>query len=427
MLPGPLQTLLWAVGPRRFAETCRRRHGPIFTTNMYPFGQVIYVCAPEEIHRILTTDAHLFPAGAANKVIEFVAGPRSLLMLDGGEHAAPRRKLTPPFHGANVGHFVELMQRVVEQEVGGWREREVVRLQGPLQRISLEVMIQAVFGVTDSRRIDRLRFLVPELLRTNPAIALIPFLRRDFGGRGPWARFTRLRREVDEVIYAEIADRRAAGASDRRDALSMLLGGDAEISDDELRDHLVTILAVGHETTATETAWFFERVLRHPGTFERVLDAVALEEWRYLDAAINETMRTRPVTMDIARVLAQPGEVGGYRFPTGTMFALSLAMLHTSPELYPEPDRFRPERFLDAGPSRGSFLPFGGGSHRCLGASLAMVEMRTIISTILRNVDLAVARPAPERPRPRGPMLVPHREAEVMVVRNRLRSGAGVA
>ncbi|WP_406640233.1 cytochrome P450 [Amycolatopsis sp. WGS_07] len=416
-LPALVQTLMWAAAPVRFGKSCLRRYGPLFTARILGFGDVVYVCAPDGIRRILRDDAGSFGAAAANEPIKFVVGRHSLLMSDGAEHTSRRKELMPPLHGNNVAAYVEVMVSIVEQEIRQWPAGRTVRLLDCFQRVTLEVMIRAVFGITDSSRLDRLRALVPRLLDINPLIILLPAVRRGFGGFGPWATFQRLLREVDGIIYAEIADRRARPVDNGRDVLSILLA--RQQNDEELRDHLVTLLAVGQETTATQLAWFFERVLRAPGA----LDQVSGADPKVLDAAIHEAIRTRPATLDVGRIATEPWTYDGWTFPAGTMFAVSLGLLHLSADLYPGPETYSISRFFPAEPPSTHFLPFGGGTHRCLGASLAMVEMRTIISSILRHVRLDLVRTAPEAVAPKGPMLVPRRGAEAVVTENRLLAG----
>ncbi|WP_409464571.1 cytochrome P450 [Amycolatopsis sp. GA6-003] len=422
-LPALVQTLMWAAAPVRFGQSCLRRYGPLFTARILGFGEVVYVCEPDGIRRILRDDAGSFGAAAANEPIEFVVGRHSLLTSDGARHASRRKELMPPLHGDNVAAYVEVMVSIVEQEIRRWPAGRTVRLLDCFQRVTLEVMIRAVFGITDSSRLDRLRVLVPRLLALNPMLILLPALRRSFGGFGPWAAFQRLLSEVDGIVYAEIADRRAAGpAAGGRDVLSILLARQGEpVSDEELRDHLVTLLAVGQETTATQLAWFFERALRAPGALGRISGA----DPKVLDAAIHEAIRTRPATLDVGRIATRPWRHGGWEFPAGTMFAVSLGLLHLSADLHPRPEVYSIGRFYPAGPPSAHFLPFGGGTHRCLGASLAMVEMRTIISAVLRHVRLELVRTAPEAVAPKGPMLVPRRGAEAVVAENRLLEGRG--
>ncbi|WP_370944224.1 cytochrome P450 [Amycolatopsis sp. cg5] len=419
-LPAVVQTVLWAVAPVRFGKACLARYGPLFTMRIVGFGDTVYVCTPELIHKILRDEDGMFDAAVANKSIKFVVGEHSLLLSGGATHAERRRLLMQPLHGSNVGEYVDLMETIVEQEIRAWQPGSTVRLLEVFQRVTLEVMIRAVFGISDSTRLHRLRELVPKLLDINPAIIVLPWLRRSFGGFGPWAKLQSVLRAVDEIILAEIADRRAA-PTEGRDLLSILLRDEKfELSARELRDHLVTLLAVGQETTATQLAWFFERVLRAPREFERIEAEVAEGNWAFLEAAIHEAVRIRPTTMDIGRVGTARWESGGHVFPAGTMFAVSLGLLHLSPDLHANPDRYSVGRFFPAEPPAAHFRPFGGGAHRCLGASLAMVEMRTIISAILRHVRLNPSTVDAERVTPKGPMLLPGRGAEVVVVENAL-------
>jgi cytochrome P450 len=424
-LPAVVQTVMWVVAPVKFGKACMRRYGPLFTARILGFGAVVYISTPDGIRRILRDDAGDFDAAAANEPIKFVVGTHSLLMSDGVAHTERRKVLMRPLHGSNIADYVGVMVSIVEQEIRRWPVRSTVRLLDCFQRVTLEVMVRAVFGITDSSRLDRLRVLVPRLLDVNPVIILLPVTRRSFGGFGPWAAFQRLLREVDEIIFAEIRERRAELAADPSgrggDVLSILLAKGQDnpaATDQELRDHLVTLLAVGQETTATQLAWFFERVMRAPGALEQVRAAVRDDDEKFLDAAIHEAIRARPTTLDIGRIAVNPWEAHGYVFPPGTMFAVSLGLLHLSTDLHQDPEAYSVERFFPVEPPSAHFMPFGGGSHRCLGASLAMIEMRTVISTILRHVRLELSQAAPEGVSPKGPMLVPRRGAEVVIAEN---------
>ncbi|QUQ65283.1 cytochrome P450 monooxygenase [Kutzneria sp. CA-103260] len=416
-----MQTVMWALVPVWFGEECMARYGPLFTARILGFGNVVYVCTPDGIRRILRDDADKFDAAAANKSIKFVVGEHSLLMSDGAEHTERRRILMRPLHGCNMTDYVVLMESIIDQEIRQWRVNARIKLLDCLQRVTLEVMMRAVFGITDSVRLDRLRVLVPRLLDISPVIILLPAMRRSFGGFGPWVRFQRLLHEVDDIIFAEIAERRVDPVSDGTDVVSILLANEeAALTDQELRDHMVTLLAVGQETTATQLAWFFERVLRTPDALEQIVTAVAEQDWKLIDAAIHESIRARPTTMDVGRVALKPWHANGYDFPAGTMFAVSLGLLHHSPQLHDKPDVYLVSRFSPEEPPSTHFMPFGGGNHRCLGASLAMIEMRTVISTIMRHVRLEPARTAAERVACKGPMLVPRHGTAVVVTENRL-------
>ncbi|MFC5286524.1 cytochrome P450 [Actinokineospora guangxiensis] len=420
--PAVVQTAVWALAPVEFGRYCLRRYGPLFTARILGFGPVVHVCAPETVRRVLSTEAHRFDAAKANEAIRFVVGAHSLLLSGEAEHTARRRVLMRPLHGANVARYVEVMEAAVAREVDGWAVGSTVRLLDSFQRVTLEVMMRAVFGITDSARLARLRVLVPRLLAINPLVILVPAVRRNFGGHGPWARLTALVTEVDAIIHAELAERRAArraGAEPGPDVVSALLACPEPVSDAELRDHMVTLLAVGQETTATQLAWLFERLLRLPDALAAVT-AAAREADRadqngrdVLDAAVHEAIRSRPTTMDLGRVAVEPWEADGFTVPAGTLVAVSLGLLHRRPAAYPDPDSYDLARRLQHGPG---FLPFGAGEHRCLGASLAMVQMRTVLTAVLTAVTLAPDRAFAEWAAPKGPMLLPHRGARARVV-----------
>jgi cytochrome P450 family 135 len=425
-LPSVVQSALWAARPAWFNEMCRRRYGDLFAVSMYPFGQIVYLTEPGLIKSILTSGGDLFPAGEANSVLDFVVGARSLLLLDGECHTSRRRMLMPPFHGDNVARYSTLIDSVASEEIARWPEHTPLRIHHRLQWITLELMMRAVFGIADTGHLAELHRLVPELLRIHPMIMLFPRLRRDLGARSPWGRFVRAQRGVDEILCSEIERRRAGvHGADRTDVLSLLLtapsANAASLSAAELRDHLVTLLAVGHETTATALAWVIERLTRHPDVLTRLRRELDAGDASYLEAVICETLRVRPVTMDIARTVSRNTEIGGYRLDAGTMVALSLQLLHSSSAIYVDPGAFRPERFLAAPPPPFHFLPFGGGAHRCLGATFAMMEMKVVLRTFLRLVDASPARTREETMHAVGPMLVPSRGAEIVI---RHRPGA---
>ncbi|CAM3751923.1 cytochrome P450 [Kibdelosporangium persicum] len=424
-LPAMAQTILSVTNPLSFADRCRAKYGDVFTMRVFPVGQVVCVSDIGIIRDIVTSDGSVFRAGEANSVIEFVVGRNSLLMLDGGEHIRRRRVLLPPFRGASVRGHQRSVGQIAADCARWWPVGRPIRLLPRMQEITLEIMMRSVFGITDLARLAGLRTLVPQLLHMNPAIMLFPPLRRDLGPRSPGGRYARVKRAVDGIIHQEIDRRRrdTAGTTGE-DVLSGLMDvrdeHGAPLSDEELRDHLVTLLAVGHETTATSMSWIFERLVRHPRVLARLRTEIAestTDEPEYVDAVINETLRLRPVVSDIARVATTDTRVGGYHVPRGTMIALSISAIHRSPDQFSAPEAFRPERFLDGETAHEVFLPFGGGPHRCLGASFAMMVMRRVVPRIVAELDIRAARPEPESARLTGPVLTPSRGAEVVVSR----------
>jgi cytochrome P450 len=290
--------------------------------------------------------------------------------------------------------------------------------------VTLEVILKAVFGIRGTERERRAAELVGEFAHRSDLVTTIPGLRRDLGRWSPWAKFKRARAALDDFIYEEIADRRGQpDAAERDDVLSLLLAAEHDdgspMTDRELRDELVTVLGAGHETTATALAWTMERVLRTPRVLERLRESVEAGEDEYLDATIKESLRARPVIVDVARKLARPAEIGGYELPAGTFVLPAIAGLHYREDLFPEPDEFRPERFLDGKADTYTWIPFGGGVRRCVGAAFAQYEMRVILRTILERTELRAPDPEPERVRLRNVTLAPGKGARVELVARR--------
>jgi cytochrome P450 len=308
------------------------------------------------------------------------------------------------------------MLAATRREMERWPVGEPFALRPHMQRITLAVIMRAVFGVHDEDRLLRFERLIDAFGARVNLVTAFPPLRRNLGRWSPWGRFLRARAALDEFIYEEIALRRAeldGAATARDDVLSLLLGAHHEdgspMSDEELRDELVTVLGAGHETTATALAWAMERLLRSPGPMERLRDSLAAGEEAYLEATVKETLRARPVIVDVARKLTAPLQFGGYELPAGSYAMAAIAALHYREDLFPEPQRFRPERFLEGKPDTYSWIPFGGGVRRCIGAAFAEYEMRVVLREILERADLSAPDPAPEPPRVRNITLAPAR------------------
>jgi len=327
-----------------------RRYGDVFSSRFPIFGRVVYVAEPALVKEVFLGDAKTFHAGEANTLaLGDALGDHSLLTLDEERHLSQRKLLLPPFHGESVRRYVEVMAEATEREVATWPVGKEIQLRPRMQAITLEVILRAVFGVRDNARMDLFRERIPPLGETTSILNWLPFMDRDLGGITPAAKFRRALAAVDELIYAEIADRRAApDGEERDDVLSLLLRGRHEngspMTDSELRDELMTLLTAGHETTATGLAWAFERLLRTPRVLERL--TASLDDVDYLDAVVKETLRVRPVVVDVARKLTRETEVGGWRLPAGTLVLPAIAVLHARP-------RRRARRALAAHARRG--------------------------------------------------------------------------
>ena len=433
--PGPrapraLQTYLWLTRPTRVFEYCARRYGDPFTVRLLLAGDMVYVADPAAVREMFAGDPAKFHAGEAYTLMEPTGGKHSLFLLDEDEHLRMRKLLLPPLHGERLARWAEVIATITEREVRSWPVDTPFRLRPITEAITLDVIMQIVFGIREAERAAELRRLLPGLFHVSLAQApsfVEPRLRKDLGRWSPWGRYVRLRARIDELLYDEIARRReelsGESAGDRGDVLSLLLGARDEngrgLSDVELRDQLVTMLLAGHETTASQLAWAFERILRHPQVVARLREEIEDGGSEYLDAVIKETLRSRSVAPHVARMLTEPMEVGGYRIPARTVVAAGIYLIHHSPTLYPDPRAFRPERFLDgASPEHFAWIPFGGGVRRCLGVGLATLEMRIVIPTVLRMVALRPSRPEPERIGVLGVTLVPSRGGEVVVERH---------
>ena len=423
-LPKAAQTARLARDPMGYMRRCRARYGELFTLRYHPFDTLVYVCDPEVIREIFTGDPEVFRAGEANQFMEPTLGPRSVLLLDGADHLRMRKLMLPPFHGRSVTRYRDVMADIAARELDTWPIGRPFPLRPRMQAITLEVILRAVFGIEDSERLERLRTSLLAMLNVNMIHGALPFTRVDLGPRSPWGRYLRARAAADEIIFEQIAGRRAqAGGEERDDVLALLLAVEDEdgegLSDAELRDELVTLLMAGHETTATALAWAFERLVRHPAALARVREEAAAGDDAYLEAVIRETLRARPVVIDVARTLAAPATLGGYDLPAGVMVVPMITLVQTGPGAWEDPDAFRPERFLGDAPAPYTWIPFGGGVRRCLGASFATFEMRVVLETILPAADLLPSSPEPEAARLRHVTLVPARGGEVVLERRR--------
>jgi cytochrome P450 family 135 len=418
-MPSLMQAAFVTVSPYAWMVKRWRRYGDVFSSRFPIFGRVVYIADPTLVKEVFAGDSETFHAGEANTLaLGDALGEHSLLTLDEGRHMSQRKLLLPPFHGQSVRRYVEVMAEATEREVARWPVGEEIELRPRMQAITLDVILRAVFGVRDDERMDLFRERIPPLGETTSVLNWLPFMDRDLGGITPAARFRRALAAVDELIYAEIADRKSASDGDQRDdVLSLLLRARHEdgspMTDAELRDELMTLLTAGHETTATGLAWAFERLLRTPRVLERLTGS--LEDDDYLEAVVKETLRVRPVIVDVARKLTRDTEVAGWQLPAGTLVLPAIAVLHARPDLYESHAEFRPERFLDGDIESYAWIPFGGGVRRCIGASFAQVEMRTVLREVLRRVRLRAPTQRPERGVIRHVTVVPGRGARAIV------------
>jgi cytochrome P450 len=429
-LPGLGASLMFVWRPIGFVSWLRRRYGPIVALRDSLLGDLAYVSDPKLIGQIFKGDPEQLHAGETNRVLEPILGPHSVLLLDGAQHMRMRKLLMPPFHGEAIGRYEELIEEITLREVERMPVGVPFAMRDAMQAITLEVILRAVFGVSEPRRASEMRAVIPRFLNISLWIAL-ERLRIDLGPRSPWGRFIRARRRFDELIYDEIRHRRERGADEDRgfDIFSLLLAARDEdgnpLTDRELRDELVTMLVAGHETTATALAWAFERLLRHPDKLARLQAEIdAGEDDAYLEAVCKEILRVRPVIMDVGRRLTRPLRLGGYDIPPGTNLMPGIAAVHHNEDVYDDPAAFKPERFLDGRLEPNAWIPFGGGVRRCLGAAFAQFEMKVVLRTVLQHAVLRAPDPKPERIKFRHITLVPGKGGRVVLVGKRTGSDA---
>jgi cytochrome P450 len=399
--PSAVQFAGFWMRPYAYLERCRARYGKRFTIRLPFTPPFVMIADPEQVKEIFTAPPHVLRPGVGARVLEPVVGSNSVLLLDEAAHMEQRKLMLPAFHGERMERLSGVMEEVTAAEIAALPRGVPVPLHPNMQELTLKIILRAVFGLDPGARFDTLRRRLQEMLAFgDKPISLVPPKADSLTAKvaervGPFAQFVRLQEGVDEILFALIAERRAAG-EDRDDVLSMLLAARHEdgspMSEQEIRDELLTLLVAGHETTATSLAWAFERLLREPRVLSSLVEEVDGEDDAYLTATIQETLRARPVLPNVApRYVAEEVEIGGWTYPTGCSLVANGYLIHHDPDVYPEPHAFRPERFLDEGPGTYTWIPFGGGRRRCLGASFALLEMKVVMRELLRACALSDA------------------------------------
>jgi cytochrome P450 len=404
----PVQSLLFWRQLDRFLRGCKRRYGPVFTLRVAPWGTIVVVSEPAEIKRVLTGDPELWRAGESYDLLAPLIGERSVVVLDGAEHLRVRKQLLPPFHGDMMSRYERLIETIAAEEVASWPVGRPIALIERMRAITLEVMLQAVIGVEEAQRLGALRQALARAVQLRPLLLLM-WVWQPLKQVGPWRAFNRQLELARRLLREEIERRRADPSVERRsDILSVLICA-GELDDRELLDQLATLLLAGHDTSTTALAWAIERLVRHPAALLR-----AREDSSYLDAVVKETLRLRPVLPAITRRAGAPVEVAGYQLPAGVTVMPCIRLLHLSADLYPDPQTFEPERFLDGQGQGYAWIPFGGGTHRCIGAAFASFQMGIVLRTILAHAELRADRPKDESIRSEHIMFVPSRGSRVV-------------
>jgi len=420
-LPMPFQTMLWVQRPTEMMEMCLRQYGSAFTLALAPF-RISLFSDPESIRTIFAAKPDEMHAGEVNRILRTLVGQDSVLLLDGQEHLRHRKLLMPSFHGERMRFYGDTMVEITRDVMARWPEGQQITLHDHTQEITLQVILRTVFGADAGPDEQKLGDQIKHMLAAaENRLAIMPMVfladRKHLENKAPFKWLLARRNAVDATIFEQIARRRSdPGLAQRKDVLSMLLGArddeDQGMTDVELRDELMTALAAGHETTATGLAWAMERLLSNPATYDRLRDEVRtcgdapapeqLAALPYLDATVKEVLRLRPVVPLVGRVLKKDTRLGGYDMPAGTAVGACIYLAHRNPNVYPEPDQFKPERWLGVTPDPTTWLPFGGGIRRCVGAAFALYEMKIVLGTMLAARDFELAQPKDARVRRRA-------------------------
>ena len=421
-LPQWVQLIVFMRYWAQFVTACRRRYGKVFTIRAAMAPPMVYVSDPAEIKKVFAGDPSIFHAGEANAMLGGLLGDTSVLVIDDDVHRERRRLMLPPFHRDAVARQAGLMAEIAATNIAGWSVGRPFAVAPKMSEITLEVILRTVIGASDPARLAALRAVMPKLLNVG-LWASFAIARPELQRRRLWRALRDRMQEADRLLYAEIAERRAdPNLAERTDVLGMLVRATEEdgraLSDRELRDQLMTLLVAGHDTTATGLSWTLERLTRHPTILDKAVQAADAEDSagdEYLDAVAKETLRIRPVVFDVGRVLKEPVELAGYQLPAGVMVVPAIGLVHSDSQVYPDAERFDPDRMVGANLSPTTWFPFGGGNRRCLGATFAMVEMRVVLREILRRVELATTTAPSETQRVKHVIMVPRNGGRIRV------------
>jgi len=421
-LPQWVQLIVFMRYWAQFVTACRRRYGKVFTIRAAMAPPMVYVSDPAEIKKVFAGDPSIFHAGEANAMLGGLLGDTSVLVIDDDVHRERRRLMLPPFHRDAVARQAGLMAEIAATNIAGWSVGRPCAVAPKMSEITLEVILRTVIGASDPARLAALRAVMPKLLNVG-LWASFAIARPELQRRRLWRALRDRMQEADRLLYAEIAERRAdPNLAERTDVLAMLVRATEEdgraLSDRELRDQLMTLLVAGHDTTATGLSWTLERLTRHPTILDKAVQAADAEDSagdEYLDAVAKETLRIRPVVFDVGRALKEPVELAGYQLPAGVMVVPAIGLVHSDSQVYPDAERFDPDRMVGANLSPTTWFPFGGGNRRCLGATFAMVEMRVVLREILRRVELATTTAPSETQRVKHVIMVPRNGGRIRV------------
>ncbi|MBW4647981.1 MAG: cytochrome P450 [Kastovskya adunca ATA6-11-RM4] len=433
--PQLLRTLKLVARPLEYMDDYAQRYGDFFTVGSQN-SPVVYCSNPKAIQELFTADSERFEIGKGNRILRFLLGDKSLLLMDGPQHQRQRRLLMPPFHGDRLRTYNQLICDITAQVTAQWEVGKPFPIRLSMQEITLRVILQAVFGLHQGDRYEQLRQLLSSLLEAigsplSSALLFFPSLQKDWGSLSPWGRFLRQKQKIQQLIYDEIRDRREQGDFSGTDILTLLMSARDQagqpMTDQELHDELMTLLVAGHETTASALTWALywthhlpeveEKLRCELGTLSDDADKGKISRLPYLTAVCQETLRIYPIAITtFPRILKSPLELMGHDFKAGTVLLPSIYLVHQREDIYPEPKRFQPERFLERQFSPYEYFPFGGSDRLCIGMALAQMEMKLVLATILSRFHLALVDQRPAKPVRRGLTVAPPSKMQMVVI-----------
>ena len=436
-----IQLYQWIMNPLGFLEDCAQKYGDTFNLNLLGLPPFTIVSHPQANLEIFSVDAKQFDVGRGNGLIKVLLGDNSLILMDGDRHRRERKLLMPPFHGEKVKSYAHTICQIAASSASQWQTKKPFLAQKAMQDITLETILHVVFGLSEGERYQQMKPLIAKLLDLvgapiRASFLFLSILQQDWGAWSPWGQFVRCRQTIYDLLQAEIDERRSQSDSLGNDVLSLMLSARDEegrpMSDEELKDEMMTLLTAGHETTATALAWAFYWIEKLPEVKEKLLqeldslpehpDPLEVSRLPYLTAICSETLRIYPVgIIAFPRIAKSSIEIMGHSFEKETMLAPAIYLTHQREDLYPEPKKFRPERFLNRQYTPSEYLPFGGGNRRCIGYALALLEMKLVLATVLTNYELALASDRPVVPKRRGGTVAPHNGVPIILKGKRFR------
>ena len=437
--PDWLQKIQYITDPLGYMDSAYQRYGDIFNAPiMGNCKQLLLVSDPEGLQQLFTRDTKEFDT-PSNGLLQVLVGDNSIFCLEGDRHRRERKLLMPPFHGERMRAYGQTICALTEQVFSQLTPGTTFSARSAIQDISIEIILNVVFGIHEGERFHNLKQLISSLMDSlqsplTSSLLFFPFLRKDLGAWSPWGHFHRLQKQIAQLIYAEMSDRRAQYDPHRTDILTLLMSAQDEngekMSDRQLHDELITLLFAGHETTATAISWALywihkyseirDKLLQELNTLGDSPEPMSIIKLPYLTAVCHETLRIYPVAvLTVPREVKKPVELMGYQLEPGTRVYGCIYLTHHREDLYPQPKEFRPERFLERTYTNYEFFPFGGGVRRCIGEALAMYEMKLVLATILTNDQLALADNQSVKPQRRGVTIAPAGGVKMVLKRRR--------